>query len=490
MTLVGKRLERGLQKPTIPFTTMQGNTFESAFGPAQAKVVLDEWESHRDALRRVLPLLQRQSVLAAVAKADECYGQYLGPFCDYWLRDVPKSWEVVPFADWRTAQRALATAKGWEICSGFEDLCGTIQGLKDSGVPERSRDERTGQRWQALAGEVEVALRHVASRTFVDQCDAVIRRWGQLPEDPEKARQALLALKTADFERDYFVFAPGASNTFLHRYWGGLMSSLVGALAADSRKAIEPLVAGVRTYQRWPLNHPDIGGPLSADDVGAVRGLLQKLATQPGDFPDGSIGMGAAVTDAALDRVLKELSRVPLAEEDAVWLERASAVAKLLPANPRLQRSCKAQFVPPRPGDPYPFSRFWTWAVIRQGGKELAQLNTADTAVTFDLGWHPGEALNLAFFLYPNDTDPDKVLSVEGPWATLKLLFECQTPSGTTRERLYGPGKPVLEGSAEGTKAAAKWLVPIVFSDPQGHRREIGLQLTFDQAIPLDWPVK
>jgi hypothetical protein len=331
----------------------------------------------------------------------------------------------------------------------------------------------------------------VSSRPFTDQCDAVLRRWGQLPEDPEKARQSLLVLRTADFERDYFVFSPGAAESFLHRYWGGLMNSLLSALVQDSRKAIEPLVADVRTYQRWPLNHPEVGAPLSADDVSASRGLLQKLAMQPGDYAEGSIGTGTGVKDPGLDRLLKELSRVPLPEGDAAWLDRALVVARLIPPNPRLQRSCKAQFLAPRAGDAYPFSRFWTWVVVRQSGKEVAQLNTADTAVVSDLAWHPGEALQLAFYLHPDDTEPDTVLLVEGPWAPLKLLFECRPArTGNAREVRYGPGKPALESSPEGTKATPKWVVPILIADPEGNRREIGLQLTFDQAIPIDWPAR
>ncbi len=93
----------------------------------------------------------------------------------------------------------------------------------------------------------------------------------------------------------------------------------------------------------------------------------------------------------------------------------------------------------------------------------------------------------MAFFRFPNDTDPDKVLALPGPWAPLRLPVEAPEGGG---QRSYGPGKPILEGGVEGAPAAARWLVPVVFSDPQGNRRELGLVLTFDQAIPVDWPVK
>jgi|GEM_PF-3399342 len=490
MAQIGKRADRGLAKPVIPFTALQGGMFEARFSPEPAKAVLAEWQANRDQVRRLAPVLQRQALMTALDRADECYGQYVAPFCDYWLRDVPATWEVVPFADWRSAQRAAGAAKAWEVCSGLEELCGRIQDLKAAGIADLARDERTSQRWQSLAGEVETALRHVSNRTFVDQCDAVLRRWGQLPEDAAKAREALLAVKTADFERDHFVFAPGSSNTFVHRYWSALVRELLAALGRDSRAAMEPLAAGVRTYQRWPLNSPDAGPALTLDEVGAARLLLPKLALRPGDYPEGSIGAGAGATEPVLDRTLKELRQVPLPDDDAAWLERAAAVTRTIPANDRLQRACKAQFLPPRPGEAYPFSRFWTWVVVRQGGKEITQLNTADTAATFDLAWHPGEALQWSFFLYPNDTDPDKALTVEGPWAPLKMLLGGQTRTGANPERLYGPGKPAVEGPPEASRAAAKWIVPILLTDPEGHRREMGLQLTFDQAIPVEWPAK
>lgn len=487
MDRVRKRPEASPRKPLIPFTGMQGGAFDPAFSPVALKAVLAEWQSRRDALQRLTPVLGRAALLAALAEAENGYAQYLGPFTDYWLREMPSGLEVSPFADWRTAQRAAGQAKAWEICSGFEDVCRVLQALKDAGLGDLVREERTAQRWQALAAEGEAVLRHVTSRPFVDQCDAVLRRWAQLPEEPDAARQALLPLRTADFERDYFVFAPGATDTFLHRYWGGLSRGFLSALTQDSSAALDPLIAGLRPYQRWPLNLPGAGASLSLDDLNAARPLLQRLALRPGDFPAGSIGAGAGAQDPALDRLLKGLGRVPLPADDAAWLERATAVAKLIPANARLQRTCKVQFAPPSAGDAFPFSRFWTWVVVRQGGRDITQLNTADTAASFDLVWHPGDAVEMAFFRFPNDTDPDKVLALPGPWAPLRLPVEAPEGGG---QRSYGPGKPILEGGVEGAPAAARWLVPVVFSDPQGNRRELGLVLTFDQAIPVDWPVK
>lgn len=487
---VSQQTQRALAKPTIPFTALQGGTFDPRFTPAQAKAVLTEWQARREALRGLTPLLQRQAILDSLARADGYHDQYVVPFADYWLRDVPQGWVATPFSDWRGAQRAASTAKAWAVCSGFEDACSKILEVREAGLIERTQDDQTKQRWQALLQEVEEVRRNVVSRTFVDQCDAVLRRWAQLPEDPEPARRILLALKVADFEREYFVFAPGSSGTFLQRYWTALASSLLTTLARDSRQAIEPLIAAMARYQRWPLNHPTVGPPLTLDEINASRALLQKLAAQPGDYPEGSMGMGSSVADPVLDRLIKELRLMPLPEGEDLWLERATAVARLVPANLRLQRSCKAQFAAARPGDAYPFGRFWTWVVVRQGGKEITQLNTADTAAGFELSWHPGEALQLAFFLYPNDTEPDRVLTVEGPWAPLKLLFEHQAQSRTVLERAYGPGRPNVDGSSETARATAKWLVPIVFTDPEGHRREIGLQLVFDQAIPVDWPLK
>ena len=489
LTAVQQSAQQTVKLPTIPFSHLHGEAVEPGFSPKASATIVSQWKAFKDTLKTVSPMLEADTIRAEADRLDDVYALYLQDVIGYWSRQIPARVQPVPFASWKEAHTAVQTARAWEIAAGFEDLCKVMTQAKP--LFETSPREADHTRWRDLSAELQQISKQVNSAAFTTQCDAMLRRWARLPEDSGKARKEMLAMKAPDLVRDFFVFTPESGNTILHHYWDGLASGFLDVLARDSMKHFEPMIARARTLQRWPLNRPDIGPPLGAGDISQARTLLTALAgTTTVAATPVNIGSGQTTGIPDLDRLLDGLHRLPLPEEDRTWMNRALQLVNVIPANATVERKVTMKLLPPQPGDTFPFSRCWTWVVVIQGGRRVAQINTADVRREIELAWHPGQTLRLEFFLYPEDNQPDKTLTIDGPWAPLKLLFRTADPTAPTTQNHFGPGRPQIEGNSNNPQDASTWRIPVVFADAQGHHRELDMQLTFDQSIPIVWPTR
>lgn len=299
-------------KPNLPFTTLDGGTFDADFHHEAAASMFGAADRIRQELETPAEGSSARVPLDAERLADRArvlrtrIGAYAEDYLRYWSVDVIQSLSPARTPrNWRDMHRDLSVTL--DTFSVNREL---LQAASDIRVAQEAARTFWNSRDEDAYRELERLIENLSSdaRRYTDTLEDRIQKWQELTGDVETARERLLAETPPGFTRFYLSGVYDRRDPPV-RYWSDLILASLRVLAESAEEEIKgDLRRFVESYRQFPIT-TGIRAELSPQAVFSAHADLVALlgAESPPARPE-TIGDGLEVM--GMDEVNQFLGRV------------------------------------------------------------------------------------------------------------------------------------------------------------------------------------
>ncbi|NLF31766.1 MAG: hypothetical protein GX591_12865, partial [Planctomycetes bacterium] len=474
----------------LPMCAFEGGRLAvaPAYAPQAAKAVLEGWQS-LDGLVRTSDVIlsQERDVLASRLEAcREACRDYIDDYHGYWTEDIGDCLKpsAGTWTDYRT-RLADAVPAFRQNCRNLNRLCGKVSDALNAVAPYA--DEQTRERFAASGAQLAAAQGNTEDRLWRDDMYEVLGNWAGLDSDAALARQRLLELTADDFVHDYLAAAREDEDPVVQCYLRNLAVEALRVLAdesaRDARRAWEEFCQ--EYYGAFPIAR--LAGDarqVSPEELGEAMSLLDRVsgsrARRPGST--ATLAQGAQTGIRDVDDLLPRLRGLPLPPEAAALVERIRTIAGALVGPHPRQSVISVAAEGNQRDDTREF--FFGYAAIGisaadQTGQPVGAI-APQAARLHSVAYGTGAgACTIQIYRHPGDKDPRHTISLDGPWAPIRLLHGGEVADGSVRHAWAPIGRD---------RDGKTWLVKLtVAKGDQKEERSIVLEVRLEDELP-DWP--
>ncbi|HTV47782.1 MAG TPA: type VI secretion protein IcmF/TssM N-terminal domain-containing protein [Phycisphaerae bacterium] len=473
-------------KPSIPFTSDAGGTFNPAFDPLPAAKLLDGWYQCGKLLSDAVSGINNYNSIADASnlsvkyqQANSAFDAYRQAYFVYWLSTLDDGLKIdVPDGKWTNYLSQLP--QEGHLLAALESLGAQVNGsLEAVAIPDS-----LSNRISDAKNNIKMGLNLLNETSFANDVQNKLNQWTQLANDYAVARQTLLTELPDKVYNDYIFVPSSTTPNFASNYICQLTLSGLRTLAKESQQRADVVLTKIWENPAFPLYIP------ASADSPQNEWSLYDLNTLSPDFHNllDSSTSSLEVADTNNDdfnhwwSVLQ--GNISYQKFDLTGANVA-AIYKILDAiigngaEPAL--TCQLFITKDIKQDPNnTVSAIWPYMTVTDMGAEqekakLMGIANFDNLSDDSLGQltipdQPQASLKLNFF----ETDPTVAgaipvtMDFRGPWAALKLLV---LNNGTTKDGMT-------------------WTITIHIQDQFHKDHMTHLEMIFSRSLPQlsDWP--
>ncbi len=282
-------------------------------------------------------LLRRHqmTLVQTLSQAHRQLGQaaYADAYVAYWAMQAPAA-SAVSFgvrADWNSAHGSLSRLNAIDVYNALRAAAEAAQQAL-SGVPAWASEQARKRAADAslLASDARARL---ATDGLVQRCEQGVREWVSLGGDPEKARQAVLALEPDALTTRFLVGGKDAG------YWGGVWMAALRTLAESGQSESRAAVDLLRASRGIPLcrdSDRTLDAGRVADAFRAANDVRAAIAGSPADRSGArTLAEGARTNLPDIDREIERMRGgvVLPGQRGQAWFQGLCAILDALHAH-------------------------------------------------------------------------------------------------------------------------------------------------------------
>ncbi|HMD54428.1 MAG TPA: hypothetical protein VKJ65_07770, partial [Phycisphaerae bacterium] len=471
-------------KPSIPFTTNTGGSFDPAFDPKPAAKLLDGWYQCGKLLSDAVngtsnynSIADANNLSAGYQQATSAFDAYRQAYFLYWLSTLDDGLKInVPDGKWTNYLSQLPQED--HLLTALENLATQA----DSSLGAVAIPDSLNNKISDAKTNIKTGIDLLSQTSFANDVQNKLNQWTQLANDYAAARQTLLTESPDKVYSDY-ILAPSTPN-FASNYIYQLTLGGLSTLAEESQQRADAVLTKIWENQAFPLYIP-----ASADSPQNEWSLNDLDAFSPdfNNLPDSSTfsSEGPSTNNDDFNHWWNVLQGNVSYQKFDLTGANVTAIRKIIEAiigngaEPSL--TCQLLITKDIKQDPTnTVSTIWPYMTVTdmvtdQDNEKPMGIANFDRLSDDSLGQvtipdHPQASLKLNFF----ETDPTMAgatpitMDFRGPWAALKLLV---LNNGTTKD-------------------GTTWTITIHIQD-QFHKDHIThLEMIFSRPLPQlsDWP--
>ncbi|MFB3893160.1 MAG: type VI secretion protein IcmF/TssM N-terminal domain-containing protein [Phycisphaerae bacterium] len=471
---VKEQAKPGKPPPTVPLTSISSATpFDARYNGDGARAIIAQFKQLGDMLADANLLVIDRPALTDSYKGHALpMNAYMQFYLDYWTKTVPESLKIKPMA-WAEMHKEMGELRVTDVHEGLDEFCKRLSEALPK--PEEVADDALKRRIVAAQAMIQATQRQTSADAFRSDAKDVVAAWADLRKEATAAKDTIGALKPAAFLRKYIILVPLSTPDYASAYWENLTTDALGALADEAQVDIAKALEQLKKSARFPLvKYKKDEQEMTGAEVDDARKAVTSIAGRAADISSrdaDSIARGGETGNAKIDRNLRRLRGMELAEADRTWLSRLKKVADALPG-PNATFTCKISILPMSEQDKDKDNALAIWADVSlaQGKAKPVRLQTVEKDLTLLSGVaYPGDDLAFCFFKHPIDTEPSTTVKVPGPWSAIRLIHLL-----------------ALGESADGKT----WTVRLGLEDDQKNVRPFRIKLEFEKELPAmaEWP--
>lgn len=485
-------------KPVVPLTSLGGGKYEAKYQLDAARKTLAGWKIVADVLQGTQRMIfDRSALQREYDRRGDAYRGYIQRYLEYWSVTIPGELRVAGMT-WDELRKALGGMRAAAINTSLKAVSEDILSALAIDVPAGPGQEELAKRIESARDLAGKAVAKAATPSFLEECKGVVVAWGDLGSDANAARETILDQTPFKLQQEYFLPVNlGASP--VERYWVDVTLGALRTLADASQSKARQAFTALRGYGRFPLAAP---GPsdsaLTPQEVERARVLLgQIVGRTTATTPTATIRAGKLTSRDEIDRELQRLRALELRGTEKQWVQAVQGLLACLPPDNETY-ACEVSILPqkeqvnrskelPGPEKGRLALEWWAKVTLYQGRSEKGwKFTTSAELQKLGAVQYPGAELALRFYKHPSDTAPDRVVTVAGPWAALRLLHSGQAGqkiSDTVVQTHYWD-------RAQRPESGESWLAAVTVKDDQGQYRALWVRLQFKKPLPIiqDWP--
>ncbi|GIK19443.1 MAG: hypothetical protein DYG93_10480 [Leptolyngbya sp. PLA2] len=323
-----------LPRAAIPLTPVQDGAHDPEFHPEAAAWLFETVSdivslTHADGS----VLLAGGELSARARDLLDAASAYADAYVAYWAMQAPAA-SAVSFgvrADWNSAHGSLSRLNAIDVCNALRAAAEAAQQAL-SGVPAWASEQARKRAADAslLASDARARL---ATDGLVQRCEQGVREWVSLGGDPEKARQAVLALEPDALTTRFLVGGKDAG------YWEGVWMAALRTLAESGQSESRAAIDLLRVSRGIPLcrdSDRTLDAGRVADAFRAANDVRAAIAGSPADRSGArTLAEGARTNLPDIDREIERMRGgvVLPGQRGQAWFQGLCAILDALHAH-------------------------------------------------------------------------------------------------------------------------------------------------------------
>ncbi|MEM9066114.1 MAG: type VI secretion protein IcmF/TssM N-terminal domain-containing protein [Planctomycetota bacterium] len=465
-----------IERPDVAMTSTDGGDFESRYLPEAATRLFEVWSNIDGILGRPASsgtpvVLDAETLERDYRRRRSAVEGYIDEYLEYWTATVREEASVEGYSDWEDFYGDLRRLRARDLAESLAEVA------EASRIAAEAVLLLEGSRF---AGDAQDLIERASAegsrldrRRAQQDWDDAFEEWVQLGDDSERAREALLDLRAADFERDFIPDYADEGDDSEVWFFGSLYRQGLRALVDSSQGGARRALNELRDLAvAFPLSSEGTGS-LTLDEFQRAQDLVIELepALRSIEREEAGrlIGEGAEIGFGELEDLMSSLRDEDLirSNSERSWIAAIDGVLGWLdPARGGLTAEL---VILPYNEQPDPAAAgAYAFLEVRQGGRSL--LGTRDSRNRFETDARidiPSDAPVEFLFRRVQGGEATGTASLESPWGSIREVFGAEFPERVERV-------PGLEDV---------WKVPVEIADGAA-TRTYWIGLRFNRSIP------